>query len=219
MRFKDIFATSDQSNSLGNKFRIKRMAFFKEKVDSLKKPVKILDIGGLESFWINSGFADNPDYHITLLNLHKEEVHFSNFNSMVGNAWDLSDIPDGAFDVVFSNSVIEHLYTRENQLKMAQEVRRVGRFYYIQTPNKHFPVEPHYVLPLFQYFPDSLKFFILTKTKLSRLHRWDPAYAKQYIEEIRLLTEKEMKELFPGSGIYKEYFGGLVKSYCAHNFK
>ena len=195
------------------------MAFLKEKLDALKKPVRILDIGGLESFWVNCGLADNADYQITLLNLQTENTHYDNIQSTIGDASNLVGIKDKEFDVVFSNSVIEHLYTKENQSKMAQEVRRVGTYYYVQTPNKHFPVEPHYVLPFFQYFPNSLKFFILTKTKLSRLHKWDPAYAKQYIDEIRLLTEKEMRELFPTASIYKENVGGLVKSYCAHNFE
>lgn len=195
------------------------MAFLKEKLYTLKKPLSILDIGGLESFWVNCELAGNPDYQITLLNLQTEETHYDNIHSTAGDASNLIGIKDGEFDVVFSNSVIEHLYTKENQIKMAREVRRVGTYYYIQTPNKHFPVEPHYVLPLFQYFPNSLKFFILTKTKLSRLHKWDPAYAKQYIDEIRLLTEKEMRELFPSASIYKEYVGGLAKSYCAHNFE
>lgn len=194
------------------------MAFLKNKLNVLKKPVSILDIGGLESFWVNCELAGNPDYQITLLNLQTEETHYDNIKSIAGDASNLTGIADGEFDVVFSNSVIEHLYTKENQLKMAQEVRRVGTYFYVQTPNKHFPVEPHYVLPLFQYFPNSLKFFILTKTKLSRLHKWDPAYAKQYIDEIRLLTEKEMRELFPSAKIYKENVGGLTKSYCAHNF-
>jgi len=66
--------------------------------------------------------------------------------------------------------------------------------------------------------PNSLKYFILTKTKLSRLKKWDQEFAKQYIEEIRLLSEKEMKILFPKSKIYYEKFFGMNKSFTAHNF-
>ena len=59
---------------------------------------------------------------------------------------------------------------------------------------------------------------MLTKTKLSRLKKWDQEFAKQYIKEIRLLSEKEMKILFPKSKIYYEKFLGMNKSFTAHNF-
>ena len=76
---------------------------------------------------------------------------------------------------------------KENQVKMANEIMRVGKKYFVQTPNKYFFIEPHYLLPFFNFCPDKIKYFILTKTKLSRLRKWDHDFAKQYIEEIRLL--------------------------------
>jgi hypothetical protein len=130
----------------------------------------------------------------------------------------MCELEDNSYDLTHSNSVIEHLYDFENQSKMALEVQRVGKKYLIQTPNKYFFLEPHYLLPFFQFLPNSLKYFMLTKTKLSRLKKWDQEFAKQYIEEIRLLSEKEMKTLFPKSIIYYEKFLGMNKSFTAHNF-
>ena len=130
----------------------------------------------------------------------------------------MSELEDNSYDLTHSNSVIEHLYDFENQSKMALEVQRVGKKFLIQTPNKYFFLEPHYLLPFFQFLPNSLKYFILTKTKLSRLKKWDQEFAKQYIKEIRLLSEKEMKILFPKSKIYCEKFFGMNKSFTAHNF-
>jgi hypothetical protein len=101
---------------------------------------------------------------------------------------------------------------------MASEVQRVGALHFVQTPNKHFWVEPHYILPFFDYLPAKIKYLILTKTKLSRLKKWSDADARQYISEIRLLTFSEFKRLFPKSNMYKEFFMGLVKSFTAHNF-
>ncbi|MBC8844888.1 class I SAM-dependent methyltransferase, partial [Escherichia coli] len=72
-------------------------------------------------------------------------------------ATDLSEIDDQQFDIVFSNSVIEHLYTWENQEKMAKEVLRVGKYHFIQTPNYWFPIEPHWVFPFFQFLPKSIR--------------------------------------------------------------
>ncbi len=218
MKFQDLFASSDATNSLGNKFRNKRIADFIHKVKGLPKPLNILDVGGLESFWVNTGFADNADYKISILNLSKRPVHHKNFESLEGDATNLENISDNQFDIVFSNSVIEHVYTKENQIKMAAAIARVGKHFYVQTPNKHFIIEPHYLLPFFQYLPSGVKFFILTKTLLSRRKKWNVNEAKQYIEEIRLLSIQEMKELFPGSRLYLEKFYGMTKSFTAHNF-
>lgn len=218
MSIKDIFDSSDQPQSWGNRFRNKRFEFLREKLEQLPKPVRILDIGGLESFWTNRGYGNNADYHITILNLEKGRTTYSNFNNLAGNAIDLRDIGDNEFDVAFSNSVIEHLYTIENQKCMAAEVQRVGKHFFIQTPNKYFPIEPHYILPFFDFLPASVKYNILTKTKLSRLKKWSHQDALQYIDEIRLLSYSEFKSLFQNSNMYKEMFLGMVKSFTAHNF-
>jgi len=122
-----------------------------------------------------------------------------------------------SFDLVFSNSVIEHLYTFENQIKMASEIERVGKRYFIQTPNKYFPIEAHYALPFAQYLPKNILYFLLTKTKVSRMILWDKDLARQYLEEIRLLNEKEMRQLFPEAHILKEKALALTKSLTAHN--
>ena len=218
MLIKDLFASSDAKNSLGSKFRAKRFEDFKAKLDSIPTPVKILDIGGLESFWVNNGIGGDMRYDVTILNLDKAQVHYPNFKSLAGDATNLSAFEDKSFDIVFSNSVIEHVYTLENQQKMANEIMRVGNHYYVQTPNKHFFIEPHYILPFFDYLPNGLKYFILTRTPLSRGKRWRKEDAQQYIQEIRLIALGEMKKLFPRSKIYKEKFFGMVKSFTSHNF-
>lgn len=218
MSIKDIFDSSDNPQSWGNRFRNKRFEFLREKLDALPKPVRILDIGGLESFWTNRGYGDNPDYQITVLNLDKLPTSRSNFSSLAGNATKLKGISDEEFDVAFSNSVIEHLYTIENQKLMAAEVQRVGKYHFVQTPNKYFPIEPHYILPFFDFLPASMKYKILTKTKLSRLKTWSARDARQYVDEIRLIPYKEFKSLFPDSKMYKEMFMGMIKSFTAHNF-
>lgn len=217
MKAIDQLANYDKQNSLANKFRNKRFAHFKSKIATLDKPIKILDVGGTQQYWVNRGFHNNNDYYITLLNLHKEAADYDNIESIAGDATDLSQYADNTFDIVYSNSVIEHLFTYENQEKMAKEVQRAGKHHYIQTPNKYFPVEPHFLLPLFQFLPTSLKLFILTKTKLSRGKKSTPDTAKSKIAEIQLLSKKNMKKLFPGSIFYYEKVFGLTKSITAYN--
>lgn len=217
---KELFASSDQPNSLGAKFRNARLKDFESLyygIFSKKRNLRILDVGGTDYFWKGSSIPDIDGTEITLLNLHLEISTHPQILAKIGDATSMKEFPDGYFDLVFSNSVIEHLYDFENQQKMAQEIQRVGKHYFIQTPNRYFPIEAHYAFPFAQYLPKPWMYFFLTKTKLSRLKKWDPQDAKQYLEEIRLLTEKEMKLLFPGCQMYQEKALGLTKSFAAHN--
>ncbi|EMS34707.1 hypothetical protein C943_03394 [Mariniradius saccharolyticus AK6] len=219
-KLKALLASSDQPDSLGSQFRKKRLAHFEQLVErnfSGKFPIRVLDIGGRSQFWIGQDLLAARKLEITLLNLTEEPVDVPGLSSVAGDATNLSQFPDGSFDLVFSNSVIEHLYTSENQQKMALEAVRVGKKYFIQTPNRHFFAEPHYALPFVQYFPKSWTFFLLTKTRLSRGNKWNPADAQQYLDEIRLLDRREFKRLFPKAEIYDEKFLGMTKSFTAHN--
>lgn len=219
-KLKALLASSDQPDSLGSQFRKKRFAYFEQLVErnfSGKFPIRVLDIGGRSQFWIGQDLLVERKLEITLLNLSEEPVDVPGLSSVAGDATNLSQFADESFDLVFSNSVIEHLYTWENQQKMAREAVRVGKKYFIQTPNKHFFAEAHYALPFVQYVPKSWTFFLLTKTKLSRGNKWNPADARQYLDEIRLLDRREFKRLFPDAEIYEEKFLGMTKSFTAHN--
>ena len=217
MILKKILQDSKQKESIGNKFRKKRFVYFERLISNLPRPIHILDVGGTEDFWVNRGYNKKEDVKITLLNLKTIITNYNNITSIVGDATDLSLFKEDHFDIVFSNSVIEHLYNFKNQQKMAQEVQRVGVYHFIQTPNKYFLIEPHFLFPLFQFLPKSLKYLLLTKTKLSRGKKWNKKSAKQYIQEIRLLSLKEMKYLFPNSKNKTERFLGMSKSYTLHN--
>lgn len=221
-KIKDLFAASDNPKSLGAKFRAKRTKKFEKlffRNFNPEKSISILDVGGTDNFWIKSQIPNVPGVRITLLNLHLEKTSHPHISSMIGDATNMKDFGDKKFDLVFSNSVIEHLYTFENQQKMANEIQRVGRKYFIQTPNKYFPIEAHYAIPFAQYLPKKLLLLILTKTKLSRLQRWDYQAAKQYLDEIRLLNKSELGQLFPKSKLIKEKVLGMTKSLTAHNFR
>ena len=216
----NFLASSDNPNSLGYKFRIKRLQEFEKMFFShfsgLEK-IEILDVGGTSYFWKNSSLLSHPGLRITLLNLYPVETSHPAIRTVQGDATDMREFETGSFDLVFSNSVIEHLYTLELQQKMASEILRVGKNYFIQTPNVYFPIEAHYALPFAQYYSKAFLHFVLTQTKLSRMKKWSSAEASQYIAEIRLLNAQEMKALFPGASLLKEKVLGLTKSITAHN--
>lgn len=216
----DLFASSDNPKSLGAKFRNRRLHDFEALFFtsfSPDQPLRILDVGGTGYFWENSTLPKLKQIEIVLLNLHEEEINHPTIRSVRGDAVAMPEFADHSFDLVFSNSVIEHVYTLENQKKMADEIMRVGNKYFIQTPNRRFPIEAHYALPYAQYMPKKFIYYILTQTKLSRLNKWKPEDAQQYLKEIRLLDEDQLRQLFPHAEIYKEKLAGLVKSFAAHN--
>ena len=214
-----FIADNKNPNSLASSFRSKRLNLFKGFVAGLPKPVKILDIGGTPEFWKNAGL-DAADVEITLLNLSLIETDLPNVVSIVGNATDLSAFADKTFDIAFSNSVIEHLFSFQNQQKMAQEAQRVSTYHFIQTPNFWFPIEPHWLFPCFQYLPKAIRVFLTRCFNLGHLKRSETwAAARQQVEEIQLLSRAEMDRLFPESTIWEEKLLIFSKSFVAHNFK
>lgn len=176
-------------------------------------------MGGTLAFWNSTGFEDLADIQIFLFNQTEQKANVPYFHFVQGVASNLACFADKQFDLVFSNSVIEHLFTWENQVKMAQEVRRVGKHYFIQTPNYWFPIEPHFVFPCFQYFPKSLRVWLISNFSLGFYEKFhDKEQARTQVEEIKLLSLRQVKDLFPGAKIYKEKFWGLHKSMIAYDF-
>ncbi len=218
---KNSILTPYNPKSINQKFREKRFAFFKDLMDQVDSttPIKILDIGGTEPYWERMKLTESDKFTVTLLNLTVTPIKYKNFTSIKGDASDLSQFEDKHFDIVFSNSVIEHLFSKENQKRMADEIRRVGKYYYVQTPNYFFPIEPHWLFPFFQYLPFNVRVFLDRNFNLG--HRKKSSTRAQAIEkvsEVKLLTEREMKKLFPEGQVYREYFLGLIKSVTMFHF-
>ncbi len=211
-------ADNKNNQSLSHQYRSRRFDLFKSLLKELPRPLRILDIGGTVEFWQAMNFQE-PEVSITLLNLEDPQPLEAPYTAIKGDATDLSGMANGEYDIVFSNSVIEHLYTWQNQQQMAAEVLRVGQHHFIQTPNYWFPIEPHWVFPFFQYFPKAVRRLLTQYCSLGHIGRIkDAASARNQVNEIRLLSKKEMQQLFPQSEIYAEKFLGFNKSYTAYSF-
>ena len=201
---------------LATNFRRKRFVFFKSLISSLPRPIHILDVGGTQEFWETMDCIDD-ELKIIIYNVKPMEVTYPNFSNMVGDARNMKEFQEGEFDIVFSNSAIEHVGTFEQQRQMAEEVQRVGKRYYVQTPNRYFPIEPHFLIPFFQFLPIGLRAFIVSHFKTPWGFRFkDKQKALRYVEHIRLMTESELKDLFPGAKIYKEKVLGITKSFIVY---
>src|SRR5262245_50600279 len=131
-------ADNTKPRSVSNRFRRKRFRHFLKMVDDLPKPLKILDIGGTENFWVQMGFTNHQTTEIFILNIDEQKTTCPNIKFIKGDATDLQKYVNREFDVVFSNSVIEHVGSFDEQKKMADEIVRTGKKYFVQTPNKYF---------------------------------------------------------------------------------
>lgn len=196
--------------------RAKRMQNFFDLIRSCPRPVRILDVGGISSTWQGFDVLDNQDYQLTILNLYPEPARFSNVKMVLGDATDMRCFRDLEFDAVFSNSLIEHVGGPERRQKCADEIRRVGRIHYVQTPNYYFPIEPHFLLPFMQFLPlriQALYFLCVPIGHVRRRRSMDEALRE--IGRIHLLRRRNLQELFPESELIEERFMGLVKSFSA----
>ena len=128
-----------------------------------------------------------PD-QITALGLHDGSRFRERYPAIAYVQGDALSLPfaDGAFDVVFSNAVIEHVGGHENQRRFVTEALRVGRQVFVTTPNRRFPIEVHTRLPLVHWLPKPIS---------------DAAYralGRGFATEVHLLSASRLRALFPG---------------------
>jgi SAM-dependent methyltransferase len=168
---------------------------------------RILDLGGSASIW---EMMDYPG-EITLLNIDKNWLEIPKvqqrrrYISMVGDGRQTS-FKEGCFDLVFSNSVIEHVGGEEDAVAFAGEIRRLGKAYYCQTPNKWFPIEPHYGTLFLHWYPKLLDNYYVFRylTLWGVMHKPTRETAQKVARDSRLLTKRDMKWLFPEAEIMTE---------------
>lgn len=104
----------------------------------------------------------------------------------------------GQFDVAYSNSVIEHLGDRTSQERFAREKMRVAKRYYVQTPNRRFPMEPHLLTPGFQFLPLGWQRKLIRNfTIWGLVTRPTHKQCNTLLSEICLLHRRDLEELVP----------------------
>jgi len=112
--------------------------------------------------------------------------------------------------------VLEHLPDEASREAMAREIERVGLGYSVQTPNRWFPLEAHTLTPAFHFLPKRWQARLARNfTIWGRLQRPSRAEARGFVENIRLLSARDLQGLFPDAAIERERFLGLTKSLIA----
>lgn len=131
-----------------------------------------------------------------------------------GDACNLADVQMlGRFDLVYSNSAIEHVGGHAKRKQFANAVRAAADRYWVQTPNRYFPVEPHAVWPGFQFLPVRARRYVAERWPLSPLGTDDDL--TEEILSIDLLSTSALRHYFPEAAIWRERFAGLTKSLVA----
>ena len=212
--FKKILDNTSPK-SAANKFRKERFRYFTELIRNDTLPIRILDIGGTENFWVQMGFYANENYQITVLNIDVHQAHTKeNLTFVHGDARDLSQFGDKKFDIVFSNSVIEHIPFETGRKQMAAEIIRTGKKYFVQTPNYYFPFEPHFLFPCFQFLPKAIKILMLRSFNMGWFKKCGSREeAEELLSVNKLLKLNELRTYFPDSRIIRERFLFMTKSY------
>jgi hypothetical protein len=177
---------------------------------------RILDVGGTPFNWL----LLNVRPRITIVNMPRAREAFDEHFTCVFADGRALPFADHSFDIVFSNSVIEHVGDGESQRQFAEEITRVGRAYWVQTPNRRFPIEPHLLTPFLHFLPDTWqrriarKFTVWALIERPSPDRWE-FYIEHYLRDILLLDAGDMRRLFPGAEIVRERLGGWTKALIA----
>lgn len=189
----------------GNRFREGRLLFFVEHIDSPGET--ILDVGyGYGQFEDQLTQFGVSNKVIALDIVPRDTSRHANVAAFV--VADAAHLPfaDGSVDIIYCNSLLEHVGAWEVQRQVFAGIERVGRKFFVQTPNRHFPIEPHHLLPFFQYLPHSVQ-------------RWIGNNVIGHYEQVWLQGRKAMQQLAcvgRGIAVWEEKVLGLTKSFVLH---
>ena len=181
---------------------------------------RIVDLGGEANYWrlFDREMLADKGVHITLVNPGGVDDMWDEalFTVVDGDACGLPHYTDAAFDMVHSNSVIEHVGDWERMEAFARECRRLAPRYYVQTPYFWFPIEPHFSAPFFHWRSEQSRAKALLRRRLGFVERAaDMGEAMRGVQHARLLDKTQFRFLYPDAAHHDEVVLGLTKSLIA----
>lgn len=226
-----LHPTRALAHTMQRRWRRQRMRVFLDRMRP-RDGATILDLGGTDELWDQAwgllseqqpaelaahdhALPATPRLEVTLLNTGAAWQRIpgpARHARVTGDACDLSRYQDHAFDIVFSNGVLEHVGDDARVQRFADEARRVGKGYWIQTPSYLFPIEAHTRLPLFWFYPRGVRVRLARffDRPSRREHRPDP------IGATRCFSLRQLRALFPDGRVYTERVAGLPKSWSLY---
>ena len=198
--------------SLAARTRERRWRMFEECFPNVSE-MSVLDLGGTADAW---RLIPIRPARLVFLNV-RAPGELSGAEIIMGDACNPPDrVWRERFDIVFSNSLIEHLGGHSRRQTFAEVVRSLADHHWVQTPYRYFPVEPHYAGPLFQFLPLGARARLVARWPIGSLATVkDPAECLAQAQGTELLSRTEMRGYFPDAMLLTERVLGMTKSLIA----
>ena len=201
-------------------YRAKRLARFVSLADEIlqeKGEVRILDMGGNRDYWLDlEPVWKGRNFKFTLVNLQPERLDDARFEAHQGDCRAMPQYADNEFDIVHSNSVLEHVGKWADMRAFAGEIRRLAPRYFVQTPNYWFPMEPHFRSLFFHWLPEPMRVAKALRRPLGAFPKAPTVDdAQRFIEDSNLLDARRFMHLFPDAKLERERAYGFTKSLIA----
>jgi hypothetical protein len=215
MRVRRGFVESP--SSIGGRARSRRWAALLEHFPDLAE-MRVLDLGGTVDWWTR---APVRPAQVVVVNLYEPgDSADPACLPVTGDACAARDVlvaagRDTSFDLVLSNSLIEHVGGHAQRLRLAEQVRTLAPYHWVQTPYRYFPMEPHWLFPGMQFLPVGARTAVAARWPLQHTRPATREDARSEVQWTELLSISEMRGYFPESEIYKERLAGVVKSLVA----
>ena len=200
----------DHAGSFTHRFRQNRLEEFKRRFPDLAD-MRVLDLGGTTVSWRVFGLRPGS---VTVVNLNQDMGPYEPWMEVVQG--DACAGGFGKYDLVFSNSLMEHLGGHARRQQFANVVQESAPSWWVQTPYRYFPIEPHWIFPGFQFLPFRAR--VLVCQHWNTLHMpacKDAAEAAELVASTELISATEMRSYFPASEIWFERIAGIPKSMVA----
>jgi hypothetical protein len=206
--------------SIGARARARRWELLRQLFPDLET-YRVLDLGGTADSWLRAPIQPRS---VTVLNLHPDELTVGREDERLPDWIDLVpgdaceppvDLVQGEYDLAFSNSLIEHVGGAVRRAMLAQVIRQVAPRYWVQTPYRYFPIEPHYLFPGFQFLPLAARARLARDWPLVHTRATDWEGGVSTALEVELMCMTEIRYLFPDAVVHRERFVGLPKSIIA----
>lgn len=203
----------DSPDSVGARYRARRWNWLLETFPDLSR-MSVIDLGGTAGVWTRAPVRPAA---VRIVNLDKPPDDLPDWLS--ADCADACELPDGilrgGYDLVISNSVLEHVGGHVRRQRFADAVHRLAERHWVQTPYRYFPIEPHWVCPGMQFLPLAARATLARHWPLVHTPPADRAEALRAALEVELVSRTEMRFYFPGSVIRAERAAGLPKSLIA----
>jgi hypothetical protein len=210
-QLRTLIADPAEIRSMGTYLRRRRWEVFSRRFPDITG-MRVIDLGGTSRHWITSPLRPSS---VVVVNLLNDTGPASWITAVKADACNLpAELRRKDFDLVYSNSLIEHLGGHARRCDFGSNVRSLAPHHWIQTPYRYFPVEPHWLFPGLQFLPQ--------RARASAIRHWplspalpDPQQALRDVLEVELLSRTEMGFYFPDSEIIHERVFGITKSLIA----